>query len=336
MTDAAARSLRPPTAAQWFRRQIGRRRETGFAFALLIVLLIVNISLNPARFAPAAWGATIGLAAPLIAASIAATPAILGGRGGIDVSVGPLMGFVNAVIVQALLIGAGISSPWIVIPAALAVGVLAGALNGALAAFVRIQPIVATLGTYLLFSGLTLTIVPAPTGTVSPWIKSLSSQLSIIPLAALVVVWLAIKQLPYYDQLMAVGSDDRASYTAGVPVAWVRFLSYCLTGLFAGVAGLLLTALIGSADPNVGSSFTLLSISAVALGGVSLAGGRGGVLAAIIGAADIFLLQSALTFFNVSTFVLQIAYGLILVASISLNGLTAMIERWTAPRDHAA
>jgi ribose transport system permease protein len=242
------------------------------------------------------------------------------------------MGFVNAVIVQALIIGAGISSPWIVIPAALAVGVLAGALNGALAAFVRIQPIVATLGTYLLFSGLTLTIVPAPTGTVSPWIKSLSSQLSMIPLAALVVLWLAIKQLPYYDQLMAVGSDDRASYTAGVPVAWVRFLSYCLTGLFAGVAGLLLTALIGSADPNVGSSFTLLSISAVALGGVSLAGGRGGVLAAIIGAADIFLLQSALTFFNVSTFVLQIAYGLILVASISLNGLTAMLERWTAPR----
>jgi ribose transport system permease protein len=331
VTDAAARSLRQPTAAQWFRRQIGRRRETGFAFALLIVLLIVNISLNPARFAPAAWGSTIGLAAPLIAASIAATPVILGGRGGIDVSVGPLMGFVNAIIVQVLITGAGISSPWIVIPAALAVGVLAGALNGSLAAFVRIQPIVATLGTYLLFSGLTLTIVPAPTGTVSPWIKSLSSQLSIIPLAALVVLWLAIKQLPYYDQLMAVGSDDRASYTAGVPVARVRFLSYCLTGLFAGVAALLLTALIGSADPNVGSSFTLLSISAVALGGVSLAGGRGGVLAATIGAADIFLLQSALTFFNVSTFVLQIAYGLILVASISLNGLTAMIERWTAP-----
>ena len=82
-------------------RQIGRRRETGFALGLLIVLLIVNVLLNPARFAPAAWGATIGLAAPLIAASIAATPAILGGRGGIDVSVGPLMGFVNAIIVQA-------------------------------------------------------------------------------------------------------------------------------------------------------------------------------------------------------------------------------------------
>ena len=332
MTEASGPSPPRPTAGQWFTRQIGWRRETGFALGLLIVLLIINVLLNPARFAPAAWGATIGLAAPLVAASIAATPAILGGRGGIDVSVGPLMGFVNAIIVQALIADAGISSPLAVIPAALAVGVLAGALNGALAAFVRIQPIVATLGTYLLFSGLTLTIVPAPTGTVPPWIQSLSGQLSIVPLAALIIAWLAIKQLPYYDQLMAVGSDDRASYTAGVPVAWVRFLSYCLTGLFASVAGLLLTALIGSADPNVGAGFTLLSISAVALGGVSLAGGRGGLLAAVVGAADIFLLQSALTYFNVSTFVLQIAYGLILVASISLNGMTAMFERWTATR----
>ena len=332
MTEARGSSPQRLTAGQWFTRQIGRRRETGFALGLLIVLLIINVLLNPARFAPAAWGATIGLAAPLVAASIAATPAILGGRGGIDVSVGPLMGFVNAIIVQALIADAGISSPLAVIPAALAVGVLAGALNGALAAFVRIQPIVATLGTYLLFSGLTLTIVPAPTGTVPPWIQSLSGQLSIVPLAALIIAWLAIKQLPYYDQLMAVGSDDRASYTAGVPVAWVRFLSYCLTGLFASVAGLLLTALIGSADPNVGGGFTLLSISAVALGGVSLAGGRGGLLAAVVGAADIFLLQSALTYFNVSTFVLQIAYGLILVASISLNGMTAMFERWIATR----
>jgi ribose transport system permease protein len=327
MSVATAYPTSRLTAVQWLRRRLAERRETGFALVLFVVLLTVNVALNPARFAAAAWGATVGLAAPLIAASIAATPAILGGRGGIDVSIGPLMGLVNALIVQTLIADAGISSPWAVVPAALIVGAAAGALNGFLAVFVRIQPIVATLGTYLLFTGLTLTIVPAPTGTVPPWIQSLSGRLSIAPLAALAVTWLALKQLPYYDQLMAVGSDDRAAYTAGVPVALVRFLSYCLTGVFAGTAGLLLTALIGSADPNVGASFTLLAISAVALGGVSLGGGRGGLMAAVIGASDIFLLQSALTYFNVSTFVLQIAYGLILVVSISLNGLTGMIER---------
>jgi len=327
MSAASAYPSPRLTAIQRLRRRLAERRETGFALGLFVVLLAVNVLLNPARFAPAAWGATIGLAAPLIAASVAATPAILGGRGGIDVSIGPLMGLVNALIVQTLIASSGMSSPWAVVPAALIVGAAAGALNGFLAVFVRIQPIVATLGTYLLFTGLTLTIVPAPTGIVPPWIQSLSGQLSIAPLAALGAAWLAVKQLPYYDQLMAVGSDDRAAYAAGVPVALVRFLSYCLTGIFAGTAGLLLTALIGSADPNVGATFTLLAISAVALGGVNLGGGRGGFIAAVIGASDIFLLQSALTYFNVSTFILQIAYGLILVASISLNGLTAMIDR---------
>lgn len=330
MSVAAADPARRSAGARWLRWRLAERRETGFALALFVVLMAANVLLNPGRFAPGAWGATIGLAAPLIAASIAATPVILGGRGGIDVSVGPLMGFVNALIVETLIADAGISSPWVVVPAALAIGAIAGALNGFLAVLVRIQPIVATLGTYLVFTGLTLTIVPAPTGTVPHWIQSLSGELSIAPLLAIAAAWLALKQLPYYDQLMAVGSDDRAAYTAGVPVALVRFLSYCLTGVFAGAAGLLLTALIGSADPNVGPGFTLLSISAVALGGVSLAGGRGGLLAAVIGASDIFLLQSALTYFNVSTFVLQIAYGLILVASISLSGLTAQIERWMA------
>jgi ribose transport system permease protein len=332
MTIASTPPIPRSTIVEHLLRSLSRRRETGFALVLFVALLAVNILLNPARFAPAAWGTVIGLAAPLIAASIAATPAILGGRGGIDVSVGPLMGFVNALIVQTFIADAGISSPWLVVPAALAAGALAGALNGFLAVVVRIQPIVATLGTYLLFTGLTLTIVPAPTGSVPPWIQSLSGQLSIVPLVALAAAWLGLKQLPYYDHLMSVGSDDRACYTAGVPVALVRFLSYCITGVFAGTAGLLLTALIGSADPNVGASFTLLAISAVALGGVSLGGGRGGILAAVIGASDIFLLQSALTYFNVSTFVLQIAYGIILVVSISLNGLAAMFERRTAAR----
>ena len=135
-----------------------------------------------------------------------------------------------------------------------------------------------------------------------------------------------MRRLPYYDQLMATGSDDRAAYTAGVPVPFVRFLSYVITGLFAGIAGLMMTALIGSADANIAPSYTLIAISAVALGGVSLAGGRGGLIGAAIGAIDIFLIQSVLTLFNVSTFVLQIAYGAVLVIAISLMAFQDKIE----------
>jgi len=296
-------------------------RNAGFAAVLFVILLVLNLILNPARFSPSNWGTLIGLAAPLIGASLASAPVILAGRGGIDISVGPAMGFVNAVVIQVLFLTLGISSPVILIPAALLAGLAIGAVNGFLATVVRIQPIVATLGTYLVLGGVTLTIVPSPVGPAPGWLKAMSASWSILPLATVAIVWLLIKRLPYYDLLMAVGSDDRAAYTAGVPVTRVRFVAYLITGLFAGIAGLMLTALIGSADPNIGASYTLIAIASVALGGVSLAGGRGGLAGAAIGAIDIFLLQSVLTSFNVSTYVLQIAYGAILVAAVVLTAL---------------
>lgn len=296
-------------------------RQLGFAPVLFIVLLVINIAINPARFAPGAWGTLLGLAAPLIGAAAASTPAILGGRGGIDISVGPAMGFVNAVVVLYLIERLGVSSPVIVVAAVLVIGGLIGTVNGFLATILRIQPIVATLGTYLILVGATLTILPSPTGTVPAWLRGLGGPWSILPLAAVFLCWFGIRQLPYYDHLMAVGSDDRAAYTAGIPVTLVRFLSYVISGLFAGVAALMMTALIGSADPSVGPTYTLIAISAVALGGVSFMGGRGGVLGAAIGGADIFLLQSALTYFNVSTFVLQIAYGSVLILAIVLTAV---------------
>ncbi|ESZ30067.1 MULTISPECIES: ABC transporter permease [unclassified Mesorhizobium] len=302
-------------------RLLSLGRNFGFAVVLLVVLLAINLILSPGRFQPGSWGALVGLAAPLIGAAIASTPVILAGRGGIDISVGPLMGFVNALTIQVLFLGTGISSPPVLVPAALLVGALVGAANGFLATIVRIQPIVATLGTYLILTGVTLTILPAPIGPAPAWLKALSGPLSMLPLAAMFIVWWLVRRTPYYDQLMAVGSDDRAAYTAGVDVTRVRFIAYIMTGILGGCAGLMLTALIGSADPNIGPTYTLIAIAAVALGGVSLAGGRGGVAGAAIGAIDIFLLQSVLTTFNVSTFVLQIAYGAILVLAVMLTAL---------------
>ncbi|MER8590403.1 ABC transporter permease [Mesorhizobium sp. M1182] len=303
------------------RRMAARWRGAGFAAVLLAILIAVNLLLNPARFHPAAWGALIGLAAPLIGAALASAPVILAGRGGIDISVGPLMGFVNAMVIQLLFLRLGMSSPLVIVPAALLIGAIVGAANGFLATIVRIQPIVATLGTYLILTGMTLTILPAPIGPAPGWLKAMAGPWSALPLALIFLFWWLVRQTPYYDQLMAVGSDDRAAYTAGIPVTKVRFIAYVMTGILAACAGLMLTALIGSADPNIGPTYTLIAIAAVALGGVSLAGGRGGLAGAAIGAVDIFLLQSVLTAFNVSTYVLQIAYGAILVVAVIMTAL---------------
>jgi len=295
------------------------RRDVRLAAGLFVVLLGVNLVLSPGRFAPANLGTTLGLANPLILASVAVMVPFLAGRGSIDVSVGPLMGLINVAVVQFLILDRGITSAWVILPFALCMGVASGALNGFLAAVIRIQPIVATLGTYLIYAGLALVILPSPAGNVPPWLRALSGSWALAPLLAAAVTWLAVKRLPFYDHLMGTGGDDRAAYTAGVNVPLVRFLAYALGGLFAGLAALSLTSLIGSGDPAIGPQYTLIAIAAAALGGVSLGGGIGGFTAAVIGGADIFLLQSVLTYFNVSTFILQLAYGVVLVLAVSLN-----------------
>jgi len=171
----------------------------------------------------------------------------------------------------------------------------------------------------LIYSGLTIYIMPAPGGSVPDWMATLSSSASIVPILAVAAAWYAVTRLPYYEHLMATGGDARATYTSGVPIVTVRLIAYALTGMFAAVAGLSLTALLGSGDPNVGQQYTLTAIAATALGGVSLAGGRGGIVGAILGASSIFLMQNLLIYFNVSTFLLQMAYGTILVVAVVLN-----------------
>lgn len=295
------------------------RADVWLAAGLFLVLLAANLALSPGRFAPANWGTLLGLMSPLLLAALAVTPPFLAGRGAIDVSVGPLMGLINVMIVQWLIVGQGLTSPFAIVPFAIAAGILSGALNGFLAAFLRVEPIVVTLGTFLIYSGLSLAILPSPAGSVPPWLRSLSGTYSFVPVLIAVVAWLAMKRTPFYELLMSTGSDDRAAFTAGVNVPLIRLLAFVLAGFFASLGALSLTALIGSGDPAIGPTFTLIAIAAAALGGVSLAGGVGGLASAVIGAAVIYLLQSMLTYFNVSTFVLQLSYGAVLIFAVCLN-----------------
>ncbi len=293
---------------------------TGMVVTLLILLIIVNAFLNPARLAPAGILTTLGLAAPLMLAAMATTPSILSGGGGIDISIGPMIGFINVIMVM-FLFGNGIESPIIAIPAVLALGALLGAINGFLVAYVRLQPIVATLGTYLVFFGITPWIQPRPAGDAPEWLLRLGDDFSFLPLVFVGVLWYVIYRTPLYAYLMATGGSAKAAYTSGVEVRRVKLFAYALGGLIAAVAAIALTALIGSADPNIGAPITLKAIAAVALGGVSLAGGRGGLIGAGVGALVIFSLQLALTGTGVSTFVMQMVFGLVLVLAVLFNAV---------------
>jgi ribose transport system permease protein len=294
-----------------------------FAAVLFVILFALNVISLPAFVAPQFIGPTLLLLAPLIIAAVASTPAVMSGGGGIDLSVGPLLGFVNVIIVTRL-VPMGLDSPPVLLAAVLGVCLVVGLFNGFMVAAVRLQPVVATLGMYLILTGLSLRELPSPGHTAPEWLLNLGGSIAGFPgalifIAVPVIAWWLLRQTAFYKALVAVGGDERAAFSAGVDIVRVRVATYCICAVFAGVAGLALTSLIRSGDALQGPNFTVVSLAAVAVGGTSFAGGRGGIAGTIFGALDIFLIQNLLTSLHVPNLWLQVVYGSILLAALLAN-----------------
>ncbi|HLI16190.1 MAG TPA: ABC transporter permease [Acidimicrobiales bacterium] len=299
-----------------------RTSYAGFGTVVFVGMLIANVALDPALVKPGNLASTVQALAPLVLVAMGMTPAVLSGRGGIDLSLGPLAGFVTVLLAGYLNHG-WFGTLWVIVPTALAAGFVVGVVNGWIIAGVRIQPIVATLGTYLVLTGLGQQYVPNNGGTLPPGLN-LGGSWAGIPSSAVVLVlawlaWFGVTRLRYHRLLLAVGQDDRGAYSAGTSVARVRIVAYGIGGVFAGLAGLVLTSLISGGDASIGPSYTLVAIAAVALGGTSLAGGRGGMFGSVIGALDIYLIQNVLSLLNLQVFYVNLVYGLILIAVVTLN-----------------
>jgi ribose transport system permease protein len=302
-----------------------RRSPLLVVVILLIVLAGLNLALTPNMLGSDRIAGMANLLVPSVLAAMASVPSVLSGGGGLDLSIGPLLGFVNVFLVGVLL-SAGLGAGIVAVPLCLAVGAGIGAINGVLVAYLRLQPVVVTLGTYLALAGLSLIVLPQPKGGAPVWTAPLGGALlggylpiSLSLIVVALLIWWAAKKAGLVRLISAVGSDDRAAFVSGVNVPLVKFAAYVLGGVFAGLAGIGLTVLINSGDPNVGPQYTLMAIVAVALGGNALTGGRGGMRGPILGAASLYLIQSVLSAANVSSLWIQVVYGAVLLAAVSLN-----------------
>lgn len=303
-------------------------RSYSFAFALILALamLIADLLVQP----DFGWKQQLAAFAPFALAAMASTPSIISGRGGFDVSISPLIVFINILFV-VWLAPAGLGGA-VAVPILLCIGAAVGAINGALIVFLRLQPVIVTLCTYFIVIGVNNKIAATPTGVHDTWITYLSGSVFGIPgglitVAVPLILWALIKRSPYGRALFAVGSSDATAYASGVNVGAVRICAYALGGLIAAVGGLALTGLVSSADAGTSTSYTLAAIAAVAVGGTSLQGGRGGLFGPVLGAAVIYLLQDILTASQVSQTWVQITYGVILLASVVLGARLSSVGR---------
>lgn len=291
--------------------------------AAMVIFTVLNAVASPAFTDTSNWNGMLIGVAPFILTAMAQTAPVMSGDGGIDLSVGPLAGLVNA-LVTSILVPSGWSDPVTIIGISLGVGILSGLLNGFLIAVVRVQPIIATLGTFLAYQGITLEMLPMAGGQAPAWLVGIAGTFGGLSgmLVLIIVVglfWLAFERSAYRRNLLAIGGDSRAAYASGVNVAGVRIIAYVIGGVLAAVAGLVFTAALGSGDPRVGVPYTLTSIAAVALGGIALSGGRGGMLGAAAAGTLLFLIQTLFTLAQVSIFYIQIMYGVILLVALTLN-----------------
>ncbi|MEI9998582.1 MAG: ABC transporter permease [Verrucomicrobiota bacterium] len=246
--------------------------------------------------------------------------------GGIDLSVGSILAAAG-MIAGSLVTGDHPVSIWIALVVGLGLGAGLGGINGVLVAWLRVPPFVATLGMLSAARGLTQTWsdgMPVP---------DLSDNFVAIGqghfLGLAVPVWIylgcalvaavVLRQTRYGRYVYAVGGNARSAQTSGVSVKFVTFLTFLISGLTAGLAGLILTARTSSALPQAGIGYELDAIAAVVIGGTSLSGGLGGMLGTFFGVLIIGVINNGLDLLGVSSYLQQIIKGVIIVAAVMVD-----------------
>jgi ribose transport system permease protein len=301
-----------------------RSRPYAFALVLLVLLLIANIAAQPSFANPSNWAETLAIFAPFAIAALASTPAIMSGGGGIDISVGPLMTVINMVIV-ANLIPHGLGAPYIVVPFCLIAGAAVGAVNGTLVTVLRFQPVVATLCMNFILTGLATQIEGSSTPQGSTWwTNDLASSFGPIPgglisIAVVLAIWLALSRTAYLRNLYATGGDDAAAFSAGVDVTKVRIAAYTVGGLFAGIGGLALMAVLREGEAGDATMYTLVALAAVALGGTAFTGKRGSLAGSLFGAGCMYLITNVLSAANVPDTWTDAIYGALLLGAVMMS-----------------
>lgn len=340
MIDASAPDL-PVEIRQFVRPGLVRRHGDLAALVLLAagVFALMAVLVPSGRFLRSANFESLSYVAPELGLlAIAMMAAML--TGGIDLSV---IGIANlAGIIAGLFfhwaagVGrgpelAGLSLPIVLAGAGIAVGVgvVAGLVNGLLIARVRITPILATIGTGQVFTGLALVLTggPAIVGFPTAWqtigngtVLGLATPLVVLLLIA-TFVGMILARTSFGLTLQLAGTSPRAALFAGLRVSRALMFSYMLTGVLAAVAGILLSARTNAAKSDYGTSYLLQAVLIAVLAGTNPAGGRGSVPAVLLALVSLMLLSSGFQQMRFSNFVVDFIWGATLLAAIGLAAL---------------
>lgn len=309
-------------------------RFAKFQSLIALVLMVVAMTLLSDKFFTPdnGWNILRQISVNLCL-SIGMTLIIL--SGGIDLSVGAILALTGAVAAGVLKNGVAIPmldvflqfTVFGAIVCGIGVGLALGWFNGFVVTQFNIPPFVATLGMFSIARGMTMLWTGGfPITGLGESFGYLGTGVFLgVPMpvwisAALVAVFVVVtRRMRFGRYVYAVGGNERASLLTGLRVNRIKVWVYTLGGGLAGVAGLLVTARLDSAQPNAGLGYELDSIAAVVIGGTSLSGGRGSVLGTVLGCLIIGVLNNGLFLLNVSPFWQQIIKGFVILAAVTID-----------------
>ncbi len=304
-----------------------------FIFFSLLIFAMIR---SPIIISQSGIGSAIILSAPLILTTYALTFIVMAGRGGVDLSIGPFMGFINVSSIQLYAHGY-LQTPigWFIY--AIVIGLIWQFFYALIVVYVRVSPIIVALAGYLAFTGINLVILSRPGGIAPDWLIPWGEGFTIFNEVLLLMVlatilFYIITHTAFWGHLKLMGSDERAAFTSGVKINWVRIVAHLIAGVFAALSAICFTALVGSGDPIQGTKYTLLGVTALVLGGASLVGGRGGAFGAILGAGNLYLINYILVTFRferLQSFVSDLSYGAVLVIALLVSLILPYVQRVT-------
>jgi ribose/xylose/arabinose/galactoside ABC-type transport system permease subunit len=290
----------------------------------LIALIGVFTTLSDVFLTPGNIDAILVASAILIVVTVGQTYVIV--TAGIDLSIG------SVVTLASVVLGYAFAQAWGV-GAAIVVGLLAGLASGVISGVIiakgRITDFIVTLGMLSVASGAALVLSDGrPVQVQTPLLLELAAG-SIGPLRYMILVAIVVAVIGHVlifhtrfgTHLLATGGSAEVARAMGISVARIKIAAYTISGFLAGVAGVMLTARVGAAEPVAATALLLSSVAAVVLGGVSLFGGRGTVVGPVVGAVLLTALVNGLTLLGVSQFYQPIAVGSVVI-------LSALLTRW--------
>ncbi len=324
---AATGTMTPSPRAPRVTLERTLRRNTWTAGLVVLVVVMLGITRMLAPSYGAAQIESLAISAmPVALAAVAQAIVVI--SGGIDLSVGSMMAF-TSVTAAVLMLDQSETFAIGVVIGVLLMGIVLGLINGSLVVLTRVPDIVVTLAMSFVWAGAALLVINTPGGGAAAWLTAAIDGTILsewIPRAlVLLIVFVALVWIPVVRSglgiaLYAVGSDRLAAFRSGVPVGRTKVTAYALTGLFSAAGGLVLTMSTGIGAPVPGP-YTLQSVAAIVLGGVSLAGGRGGLVGPILAVFILTLVRTDLTFLGVNPNLSTAIQGAILVGVVMFGAV---------------